>query len=74
MKKIETLNYTIKVKNSIAYKLFNFSNINFKGSTTFFFILIKTFFKDCFIFVINEKEYVWPIDTLSDFRDRKSVV
>jgi FkbM family methyltransferase len=68
MKLIETLNYKIEVKSQYAYKFLKFCEIDFKGSTTIFFIIMKLFFKNSFTFNINGNRVTWQIQTLSDFR------
>ena len=68
MREIQTLNYKIIIKNDLAYKFLKFCEVDFKGSTTLFYILTKLFFKDSFSFNINGCITPWPIDTLSDFR------
>ncbi len=68
MKVIETLNYKIEVKSQLAYNFLKICEIDFKGSTTIFYIIMKLFFRNSFTFILNGNSATWPIDTLSDFR------
>ena len=68
MNVIATLNYKIEVKSKLAYNFLKICEIDFKGSTTIFYIIVKLFFRKNFTFNINGNRATWPIDTLSDFR------
>jgi len=65
---IDTLNYKIIFSNKFAFYFFAFAKNSFKGSTTLFYILFKTFFRKNIYLFLNRNLYSWEIDSVSDFR------